>query len=166
MKCKFKRDLATGRKAEEVVASLYQQCGLTTSFCDNSDYDILVKELEITLEVKFDKMASKTGNMAIEVRNTSLNKPSGLYVTKADIWVCVLEDGSVHIIKVDKLKQILSTTKPKKVIKRAGDNNAHIVLYPLTTLLPCFTRIDHLGITDLINVTLSAIGEDICVNPK
>ena len=38
-------------------------------------------------EIKTDFKAEHTGNIYLEIRNTCVNKPSGLTVTTADIWV-------------------------------------------------------------------------------
>ena len=140
----FHVDLKTGHKAEEVVANLYRECGYKTSFSHGSGYDIYVPEPEFTTEVKFDIKEYETFNVAIEVRNSKLNKDSGILVSYSDIWAHVLKD-SVWIINTSDLKDFIQQTKPTRVINRAGDGNAKIFLYPTYVLLSSFIRIDNVS---------------------
>jgi hypothetical protein len=48
-------------------------------------YDIWVPELDESVEVKYDPMSNKTGNIVVEIE--MFNKPSGLMSTTADYWV-------------------------------------------------------------------------------
>tara|TARA_S200000501_G_C20508865_1_gene605963 strand:- start:5 stop:502 length:498 start_codon:yes stop_codon:yes gene_type:complete len=111
-----------------------------------SDWDLSVAQKEtgdevFTVEVKYDEMQSKTGNIAIEIYNPRSGKPSGLTATKATLWCHVLQD-SVWITSVDKLKKFCEETTPFKMFSSAGDGNAAILLYKTDDILTIFERID------------------------
>jgi hypothetical protein len=48
-------------------------------------YDVWVPELDESVEVKYDPMSNKTGNIVVEIE--MFGKPSGLMSTTADYWV-------------------------------------------------------------------------------
>ena len=48
------------------------------------EFDIVIPELQKTVEVKYDPMSQKTGNIVIEYYH---NKPSAFSVSVADYWV-------------------------------------------------------------------------------
>lgn len=52
-----------------------------------SDWDIYIPEMNFGVEVKYDYMSKKTGNLVIEVE--MYNKPSALSITKAKYWVFI-----------------------------------------------------------------------------
>jgi len=160
-------DFNTGRNGENKVADILQKVGMTcainTEIDELSYFDLLVNWNDIcfTIEVKNDKYASKSGNIAIEVRNSKQNKESGLNVTKADLWAHIVDD-EVWITSVKKLKKFVEENEPYRYIENAGDGNANIVLYKVAKILPvifiCLTDNDELPdyeiparIMDLLN---------------
>lgn len=54
------------------------------------EWDIEIPELGKTVEVKYDPMSQKTGNIVIEYYH---NKPSAFSVSIADYWVIVTGNG-------------------------------------------------------------------------
>tara|TARA_R100001509_G_scaffold162862_1_gene135664 strand:- start:969 stop:1472 length:504 start_codon:yes stop_codon:yes gene_type:complete len=111
-----------------------------------SDWDLSVSQVGTghkicTVEVKYDEMQSKTGNIAIEIYNPRSGKTSGLTATKANLWCHVLQD-SVWITAVDKLKKFCDETPPFKSFNSVGDGNASILLYKTDDILTIFERID------------------------
>ncbi len=108
-----------------------------------SNFDLDLKDGEIAeeivrrllgskkVEVKWDKLAMFTGNLAIEIE--SRGKPSGLSTTEADWWCFVLGSDLSKIkrfvfIETDELKQ-LAEMHPSVV---GGDNNTSVIkLIPL-----------------------------------
>ena len=83
----FANDLAVGQEVERKVLKTIQASYPKALMIDGyfKDFDIFVPETKQAIEVKYDKMASETGNIVIEV---SFNgKDSGLMTTKADWWV-------------------------------------------------------------------------------
>lgn len=99
----------------------------------------------VTFEVKFDVMAARTGNIAIEYWNSKKNEPSGLTATKAKYWVHVIEDEEqnklMYITEVVNLIGFIELNKPKRVIEGGGDNNANLYLYQKEEILKCFTEV-------------------------
>ena len=101
-----------------------------------------------TVEVKYDEMQGKTGNIAIEIYNSKSGKPSGLTATKATLWCHVLKD-STWITSVEKLKEFCEDTPPFKSFNSVGDGNASILLYKTEDILKIFERIDECHKTQL-----------------
>ena len=108
-----------------------------------SDFDVDLKAGEIaeakikdilcnvTIEVKRDSKAYKTGNVAVEYECS--DKPSGIAVTKATWWCFFLSGGSKDeiaiLVKTSKLKQLARKYYLLGHTTMGGDNNlAKIIL--------------------------------------
>lgn len=147
----FTRDIMKGEQAEGSVATILSHHWDVHKASDLKkgrfyDWDLSASQpgtgYEVfTVEVKYDEMQSETGNIAIEVYNTKSDKPSGLTATKADLWCHVLKD-SMWITSVTTLKEFCEEHKPFKKFKKAGDENATILLYKTNDILKIFDRID------------------------
>ena len=87
------------------------------------------------VEVKTDRMAHLTGNIAVEFR--CRGKLSGISTTEADYWAFVLnQNKTIIFIEVNELKRIARECFKKGLIKNGGDNNrSEMVLIPLITLI-------------------------------
>lgn len=94
-----------------------------------SPFDVVcVKDGKITFrEFKADRIACKTGNLAIE---WSCSKcPSGIQTTQADFWTYILVDGDtceVYDIPVSVLKDLINRQE-YSTIKAGGDNDKNIM---------------------------------------
>jgi hypothetical protein len=103
-----------------------------------SDYDLVIVG-EATVEIKNDLYAAKSGNVAIEYNNPRSGKPSGINITKSDIWCHIIGD-EIFVVKTNTLKQFMECEKALRTVKRAGDGNADLKLYTVehikTILLP------------------------------
>ena len=76
------------------------------------DYDIFIPEKNLKIEIKFDKKSIYTGNFVVEIE--MYNKPSALFVTKADYWI--FYDGfELMYIKPIDLKDIIIWNELKAV---------------------------------------------------
>lgn len=147
----FVSDKIKGENAEDSVANILSSLWDVHKASDLetgafSDWDLSVAQVGtgyevFTVEVKYDEMQSKTGNIAIEIYNPRSAKPSGLTATKATLWCHVLQ-GSVWITSVDKLKKFCEDTPPFKSFNSVGDGNASILLYKTEDILEIFERID------------------------
>lgn len=150
----FLRDLARGGKAETLVAHLFIRAGFT-SWADKkarSEWDLKSNHngKYITTEVKYDEYENKSGNIAIEVYNPHLGKPSGITATKAFFWAHVLSDGVVWLTLVSKLKEYLDNNEPGRIVDVGGDKNATLWLYPSQKILSSvFNRIDTMTAEEL-----------------
>lgn len=99
-----------------------------------------VDKPHMDIEVKYDKMSKRTGNMCFELAN---NKgPTGICKTKADriAYVCPLKTGGfdIFLFEPDSLKEFLLDTKnSKKVkIKNGGDGKRFVLaLVKISTII-------------------------------
>ena len=147
----FVSDKIKGENAEDSVAKILSNHWDVHKASDLesgafSDWDLSAAQLGtghevFTVEVKYDEMQAKTGNIAIEIYNPRSAKPSGLTATKATLWCHVLQD-SVWITSVEKLKKFCEDTPPFKSFNSVGDGNASILLYKTEDILTIFERID------------------------
>jgi len=150
-KSNFLRDLKRGGGAERLVIDLFNRAGFPSKK-DNSvrtPWDIISTHGDdiIKTEVKFDEYEQRSGNVAIEVFNPRLQKPSGLTATEAFFWAHVLADGVIWITPTELLKKYLDQTEPARIIDRGGDNNATLYLYPSAEILSeAFYRVDDMPV--------------------
>tara|TARA_Y100001938_G_scaffold145199_1_gene221369 strand:+ start:131 stop:628 length:498 start_codon:yes stop_codon:yes gene_type:complete len=155
----FLSDKLKGENAEDSVADILSSLWDVHKSSDLesgafSDWDLSAAQkgtgYEVfTVEVKYDEMQSKTGNIAIEIYNPRSGKPSGLTATKATLWCQVLQD-SVWITSVKSLRKFCEETPPFKMFSSAGDGNAAILLYKTEVILEIFERIDECSKEELI----------------
>lgn len=122
----FSADLQRGQEVEEKVVQLlktkYPSCSLIDKF---KGYDVWIPELSLGVEVKFDPMSNKTGNIVIEYEMNG--KQSALMTTKAKLWVfydgykfCWLSPKDIiRCIFDSKLTHVVFTGKGDSVSKKA-----------------------------------------------
>lgn len=146
----FTKKNSTGTKGEKLVCELFTANGIS---CEKEpdkklryDHDLIAKidDIDFTIEVKFDMMARFTGNIAMEYRNSKKDSPSGIAVTKADLWMILLsttEGPQIYAASVSAVKQFMATTEPFKKIQSGGDGNADIFLYKKDVILPIFKNL-------------------------
>ena len=83
----FKEDLAAGREVEEYILERiqekYPQAKLMEGYF--KEYDIMIPEINKTVEVKSDVKSLYTGNYVVEIAFDG--KESALSTTTADWWV-------------------------------------------------------------------------------
>ena len=147
----FVKSNKLGKEGEELVKKHLIRCGCEVEFNTDKekryDYDLSGKldKKKFTVEVKYDAMAQKTSNLAIEFFNDKKGEASGLTATKADLWAHVILDcdnPTVWLTSVRRLKEFIETKKPWKIITGGGDNNASLYLYKDELILTIFKRID------------------------
>lgn len=104
-------------------------------------YDItLVREGQPprSVEVKWDKRASESGNLYFEVENTRQRKASGVMSTTADLWCHVLGQGETGlIISVEALRSFLLSRTWRSVNTRGVDSNSRGLLVPWGEVAAC-----------------------------
>jgi len=161
----FLHSQAMGTKGEKFVQVLFRGFGIDCTLHDdakkNIDYDLKCKIWSetkksgkgFTCEVKYDNMAEKTGNVAIEYYNSKSCKPSGLDATKAKVWIHLVPDGrnvTAWGAPVKGLKEYVKRVLPKKNLTGVGDDNACIYLYDCDVILKeAFVRLDNINEQDL-----------------
>ena len=108
-------------------------------------------------------MSEKTSNVAIEVHNPKSDKPSGLYVTEADIWFHLIPDGNnitCWINSVSNLKKFVETIEPKKIIEVGGDQNSRMLLYQIDDILSHgLIRLENLNKKDAIKLIKDTLSQ-------
>jgi hypothetical protein len=145
----FQDNLKCGKRGEKIVCNFLDSKNIPFTLNTSSklknlakwDIGFIINGQVIKVEVKFDLMASKTGNMAIEFFNTKMCKPSGIDATDSALWVVVLESKG-YVCSVGKLKDFIKRNKPLKTIISGGDKNASLYIYKLEHILPIFRLLD------------------------
>ncbi len=96
----------------------------------NNKFDIMGKYQgkEISFEVKWDIMAEKTGNVAIEYE--SRGKMSGISVTKACYWIYKIS-GKFYLIKTEKIKEEINNKAYHRNVT-GGDYGSNTKMYLIT----------------------------------
>jgi hypothetical protein len=164
----FAQSNAYGRNGEKLVLSVLQKNGFTASVNEvkenRSFYDIIVQlspRKKIYIESKFDMMCCQTGNVAVEYHNCKADKPSGINITKADIYsYTILDMGNptLWFANVNKLKDFLKTVPPFKTINKAGDGNASLYLYKYEVILDAvFERMENLPDVETFQKTFKSL---------
>jgi len=149
------KDMEEGEGAEKRLISLLQNAGLlaikntdtaTRKFWDVEatllDVDEGTVLAEFTIEVKNDRYALKSGNIAIEIFNPKSNKGSGLTITQATMWAVMVGD-EFWICKTSKLRKFVDNEKPHRIVDVGGDKNATMLLYKKEHILAIFERVDN-----------------------
>lgn len=148
-----------GNHGEKSVIEYFNKNGITAEKEQDKDkkydHDLVCKlgRTRFTCEVKFDAMASKTRNIAIEHHNCKQDKASGIEVTKADIWIHLLKDDTnitIWAANTKKLKKYIKETKPFKKTTKSGDSNADLFLYKADIILKdVFIQLDKLDSNEM-----------------
>ena len=111
---KFKEQLSQGHKYELESLKYLEYDTYEHDKQYRKEYDlIIIKDGEkIKIEVKSDRQASKTGNLAIEYECS--NKPSGINATEADYWIyfIVFEDhDECYKIPIEDLRDLIKNCR-------------------------------------------------------
>lgn len=133
----FHRDLHRAKKTEVDVANyLAEETRSSIKILnDTKEFDIVLERVgkNYVIEVKEDFMAAKTGNVAVEYE--CRGKPSGINVTKADVYAYVIHEGEgvrqLHLVESKVLKKAIS----KKMYHRTvvgGDRGSNTKMYLFT----------------------------------
>jgi hypothetical protein len=150
----FLHDLERGSTAEQIVVSLLTQAGFDSETDDKARIKWDVKsaygQSYFTTEVKYDEYEARSGNIAIEVYNPRLVKPSGVTATEAFFWAHVLKDKSVWMTPVADLRAYIDANAPRRVVTHGGDDNATLWLYASEKILhDVFTRVDKMTVDEM-----------------
>ena len=134
---KFEKDLATGHEYEKrsLLYLDYDTHKFIQGYFKEYDLEIIKDGKKTTIEVKSDKQASLTGNLAIEYKCNK--KPSGITTTTADFWIYFIVydriiDGVNHSreecykIPTEELRQLV-----KKCHKVSGGDGNRSRMYLL-----------------------------------
>lgn len=129
----FSQDKKLGDEGEDAVLAkvkeFFPQAYRVTDY--EPRWDIVIPEIEKTIEVKTDKLANRTGNLAVE-RSKSSGAPSGIMVSEADLWICVLDD-EILMMGREALKGFIEANN-FPVVWGGDRNSAEMYLVPLKKL--------------------------------
>lgn len=133
----FSKSLKQGNVGQKYLTDLLDSKNVKWESNKDISYDLIITSpIVTTLEVKYDIMFAKTGNLAIEFRNSRKNAPSGLSATTATYWVHILSKDEILVAKVVDLKNACATIPPRRIILGGGDKNADLYLYKKDQLYP------------------------------
>jgi hypothetical protein len=113
----FFNDLKEGQKIEDEMIMIFSNKDSNVIKAPNKqfyDYDFIIDDIKY--ECKYDKLASKTGNICIEFECNS--KPSGISTTQSKYYIIKTNDN-IYKIKVKKIKKIIDNNNFK--IVNGGD---------------------------------------------
>ncbi|PIY10223.1 MAG: hypothetical protein COZ18_06480 [Flexibacter sp. CG_4_10_14_3_um_filter_32_15] len=126
----FDKDLIDGLDAENSVKSLlkkkYKVSDDDIVSSTTKEFDIKIKSLNLTFEVKNDLMAEKTGNIAIEFE--SRGKPSGVSTTKADYWVYKFSNMFYIIERTVLVNELVNKGNYSRIVN-GGDYGSNTMMY-------------------------------------
>lgn len=119
---KFQKDLKQGKKYEKIALNYLEYDTVEHIEGNFKEYDfiITIQDEKYKIEVKSDRQASSTGNLAIEYECN--NKLSGISTSLADFWIYFIvypDRDECYKIPTNELKEIIKNCK--SVI--GGDNN-------------------------------------------
>ena len=129
----FKKDLEFGEYYEMKLLE-HLDYDLSVKKDGNfKDYDIEIYKdnIKTTYEVKADRMAYNTNNIAIEYE--CFNKPSGISTTKADYWaifeIIPKDDYNLYIIPTKDIKQLINIKEYFRYVKGGDFNKSKMFLF-------------------------------------
>ena len=134
----FSDSLKSGKNTEEEVCTLikkkYPSAYVVEGYC--KEHDIVIPEIQKTVEVKRDEKSHFTGNYVVEIEFNG--EPSALSTTKSDWWVFVDKARYVWITP-DYLRQLVNSYKPVKFIGEGDTKEKKAYLIPVTRFTndPC-----------------------------
>ena len=116
----FREDLEKGKIAEKealrIIQKKYPKAYTREGYCKG--YDIVIPELNMTIEVKFDLLYKTYGNLFIE--NTCNKKPSGIETTTADGWYIFYDEDDLSKIKKIRTKTLREMIKNNNYTNKFG----------------------------------------------
>jgi len=113
----LKRGINIEIKALTIIQKKYPSASLINKF---KGYDIWIPEIHKSVEIKYDPMSNKTGNIVVEIE--MFNKPSALITTEADYWIFYDDNNFVLIKPIDIINCIFINKLIYKEFIGTGDN--------------------------------------------
>jgi hypothetical protein len=129
----FFQDLQLGEIYQKRFLYLYQYdtCEIAKGCFKDWDIKMTYEGTTIYVEVKYDRRAETSGNLAIEFECSG--KPSGVATTKADYW-CHFVKGSpfYYMIPIEDLKKAIEEKKYTRTVRGGDGWRANMYLFPMT----------------------------------
>ena len=130
----FKEDLDRGVTVEDDLLRRLRHAFPSARRAEgvHPEFDIEIPELQKTIEVKYDPMSQKTGNVVIEYFH---NKPSAFSVSVADYWLIDTGDAELWFSRWGILECILSEgVEPVRIHGPQDRHPKWVFLIPLVLL--------------------------------
>tara|TARA_A100001391_G_scaffold63435_1_gene39464 strand:+ start:154 stop:606 length:453 start_codon:yes stop_codon:yes gene_type:complete len=149
---KFNDSLSSGKQSENIVLKMvqnkYPKAYIKEGY--HKEYDIMIPEINKTIEVKKDFKSQYTGNVVIEMEMN--NRPSGLQTTTADWWVFHLDETEIVWITLERLKEMVEFEGYKLVefIGEGDEISKQAYLVPKKDLYMYSNRIKELVKDDIL----------------
>tara|TARA_A100001515_G_scaffold50319_1_gene39705 strand:+ start:272 stop:724 length:453 start_codon:yes stop_codon:yes gene_type:complete len=149
---KFNDSLSSGKQSENIVLKMvqnkYPKAYIKEGY--HKEYDIMIPEINKTIEVKKDFKSQYTGNVVIEMEMN--NRPSGLQTTTADWWVFHLDETEIVWITLERLKEMVEFEDYNLVefIGEGDDISKQAYLVPKKDLYMYSNRIKELVKDDIL----------------
>ena len=125
----FKQDLEAGKVVEEYILKRIQKKYPQAKIMEGyfKEYDIIIPEINKTIEVKSDVKSLHTGNYVVEIAFNG--EPSALSTTKADYWVFYDSECEVWI-KPENIWRAVKGLEIKEFIGKGDDKYKKAYLCP------------------------------------
>jgi len=111
----FADSLVEGKRSEQIILSMihskYPNAFIKEGY--HKEYDIMIPEINKTIEVKKDFKSQYTGNIVIEIEMN--NKKSALSTTTADWWVIHTDNCTLFWISPKDINKIIEKENFKPV---------------------------------------------------
>lgn len=134
----FQLDLKFGNKYEDLIFNYYNNrkyiCESTKDKKCFKDYDLKVSKKDIikTIEVKADRLAYKTGNIAIEFECN--NKESGINSTlSTHYYYFIIKPNGYDVYKIltKKIKKLIENKKYFRIVSGGDNYSSKMYLFKL-----------------------------------
>jgi hypothetical protein len=141
------KELRQGEEGQNLLIDRLAKAGYLCSLSPprTIGYDVICQlpPKTFTVEVKYDVMSTRTGNIAVEYWNSKQNKPSGITASTSNLWCYVIgSEKEIWLTPTSKLRLFVQNEKPVKSIENGGNKNSNMLIYEKNHICSAFTRID------------------------
>jgi len=130
----FNKDYKEGREIEEKILKVVRKKYPKAKLSDGNvpEFDLFIPEISKTVEIKFDRLAEKTGNFVIEVEFD--DRPSGLEGTTADFWL-IYFNKVAYLLETESLRYLVRESKRKRFVFGGFEKKSKLVLIPVEEII-------------------------------
>jgi hypothetical protein len=129
----FRADLELGEEWQRRFLYLVQwdTCEIAKGNFKDWDIKLTHEGTDIYIEVKYDRRAETTRNLAIEFECSG--QPSGVSATKADYWVHFVKNSPFYyMIPIEDLRKAIEEKKYTRTVKGGDGWRANMYLSPMS----------------------------------
>ena len=90
----------------KLIQDIYPDAYMVEGYC--KEWDIYIPSRSMGIEIKYDKMSQKTGNIVVEIEFNG--KPSALSTTKSKYWFFDI-DVKTLVVETDTLKKMVKSLR-------------------------------------------------------